>query len=136
MKAHETQIRVRYGETDQMGVVYHGNYAQYLEVARVEWLRSIDISYKKMEEEGVMLPVVNLNINFKKPALYDEVITIKTKLREKPTVKIIIDQELYNEKDQLIANSSITLVFVDMKTKRPINCPDYLLEKLVEGGSY
>jgi len=136
MKAHETQIRVRYGETDQMGVVYHGNYAQYLEVARVEWLRSIDISYKKMEEEGVMLPVVNLNINFKKPALYDEVITIKTKLRKKPTVKIIIDQELYNEKDQLIASSSITLVFVNMKTKRPINCPDYLLKKLVDGESY
>jgi len=136
LKAHETQIRVRYGETDQMGVVYHGNYAQYLEVARVEWLRSIDISYKKMEETGVMLPVVNLNINFKKPALYDEVITIKTKLRKKPTVKIIIDQELYNEKDQMIANSSITLVFVDMHTKRPINCPDYLLKKLDVANAY
>ncbi len=133
-KSHYTKIRVRYGETDQMGVVYHGNYAQYLEVSRVEWLRSIGISYKKMEEEGVMLPVVNLNINFKKPALYDEVITIKTTMRETPTVKIIIDQELYNEKEQLISNSSITLVFVDMKTKRPINCPDYLLNKLTEGG--
>ena len=134
MEAHQTKIRVRYGETDQMGVVYHGNYAQYLEVARVEWLRSIDISYKKMEEEGVMLPVVNLNINFKKPALYDELITIKTTMRETPTVKIIIDQELFNEKDELISNSSITLVFVDMKSKRPIICPEYLLKKLANGG--
>jgi acyl-CoA thioester hydrolase len=130
MKAHETEIRVRYGETDQMGVVYHGNYAQYLEVARVEWLRSIDISYKKMEEEGVMLPVVNLNINFKKPAVYDEVITIKTKLRDKPGVKIIIDQEIYNQNNVLITTSEITLVFINMQTKRPMLCPDKLLGKL------
>lgn len=130
MKVHQTEIRVRYGETDQMGVVYHGNYAQYLEVARVEWLRSVDISYKKMEDDGVMLPVVNLNINFKKPAIYDEVITVKTKLRNKPGLKITIDQEIYNQKDVLITNSEITLVFVNMQTKRPMLCPDELLGKL------
>jgi len=130
MEVHETKIRVRYGETDQMGVVYHGNYAQYLEVARVEWLRSIDISYKKMEDDGVMLPVVNLNINFKKPAFYDEVIVIKTKLREKPGLKITIDQEIYNENSDLLTTSEITLVFVNMKTKRPMLCPDELLRKL------
>ncbi len=130
MKVHETKIRIRYGETDQMGVVYHGNYAQFLEVARVEWLRSIDISYKKMEQEGVMLPVVNLNINFKKPAVYDELISVRTKLREKPGVKIIIDQEIYNQKNELLTNSEITLVFVNMQTKRPMICPTHLLEKL------
>lgn len=130
MEIHITKIRVRYGETDQMGVVYHGNYAQYLEVARVEWLRSIDISYKKMEDDGVMLPVVNLNINFKKPSVYDEVIFVKTKLREKPGLKITIDQEIYNENDQLITTSEITLVFVNMITKRPMKCPDELLKKL------
>ncbi len=130
MKIHETQIRVRYGETDQMGVVYHGNYAQFLEVARVEWLRSINISYKKMEEGGVMLPVVNLNINFKKPALYDEVISVRTKLREKPSLKITIDQEIYNQNNDLLTTSEITLVFVNMKTKRPMLCPDDLLKKL------
>ena len=130
MKVHQTEIRVRYGETDQMGVVYHGNYAQYLEVARVEWLRSVDISYKKMEDDGVMLPVVNLNINFKKPAIYDEVITVKTKLRNKPGLKITIDQEIYNQKDVLITISEITLVFVNMQTKRPMLCPDELLGKL------
>jgi len=130
MEKHKTEIRVRYGETDQMGVVYHGNYAQYLEVARVEWLRSIGISYKKMEDDGVMLPVVNLNINFKKPAIYDEVITIKTQLREKPGLKITIDQEIYNQKSILISTSEITLVFVNMKTKRPMLCPETLLRKL------
>ena len=130
MKKHETKLRVRYGETDQMGVVYHGNYAQYLEVARVEWLRSIDISYKKMEADGVMLPVVNLNINFKKPAFYDELIIIKTKLRKKPGLKITIDQEIYNKDDTLLTTSEITLVFVNMKTKRPMLCPDDLLRKL------
>jgi len=130
MKKHETKIRVRYGETDQMGVVYHGNYAQYLEVARVEWLRSLSISYKKMEDDGVMLPVVNLNITFKKPAFYDEVIIVKTKLREKPGLKITIDQEIYNHKDVLLTTSEITLVFVNMQTRRPMLCPDELLKKL------
>lgn len=130
MKAHSTEIRVRYGETDQMGIVYHGNYAQYLEVARVEWLRSIDISYKKMEDDGVMLPVVNLNVNFKKPAVYDEVINVKTKLRQKPGLKITIDQEIYNQNNILITTSEITLVFVNMQTKRPMLCPDELLGKL------
>jgi acyl-CoA thioester hydrolase len=127
---HSTEIRVRYGETDQMGVVYHGNYAQFLEVARVEWLRSIDISYKKMENDGVMLPVVNLNINFKKPAVYDEMIIVKTKLREKPGLKITVDQEIYNKNNDLLTVSEITLVFVNMQTKRPMLCPDDLLRKL------
>jgi acyl-CoA thioester hydrolase len=130
MEIHTTNIRVRYGETDQMGVVYHGNYAQYLEVARVEWLRSIDISYKEMEDDGVMLPVVNLNVNFKKPAVYDEVLSIKTKLRNKPGLKITIDQEIYNVKGDLLTTSEITLVFVNMTTKRPMQCPEHLLKKL------
>lgn len=127
---HSTEIRVRYGETDQMGVVYHGNYAQFLEVARVEWLRSINISYKKMEDDGIMLPVVNLNINFKKPALYDELIVVKTKLREKPGLKITVDQEIYNKNNDLLTISEITLVFVNMQTKRPMLCPEDLLLKL------
>jgi len=69
----ETKVRVRYGETDQMGVVYHGNYAQYFEIARIEWLEQLGFSYKKMEEQGVMLPVVSLNTEFKKPAMFDEI---------------------------------------------------------------
>jgi acyl-CoA thioester hydrolase len=78
MKQHEINVRVRYSETDQMGVVYHGNYAQYFEMGRVEWLRNIGISYKWMEENGIMLPVVSLNINYKKPARYDDLLIVKT----------------------------------------------------------
>ena len=84
MHFHQISLRVRYGETDQMGVVYHGNYPQYLEMGRVEWLRSLGISYKSMEEKGCFLPVVSLQINYKKPALYDELITVVTRLRKLP----------------------------------------------------
>ena len=82
MKSDEILIRVRYGETDQMGVVHHGNYALYLELARTEWLRKLGISYKKMEEEGIMLPVISLVVNFKKSACYDDVIKVKTQLKK------------------------------------------------------
>mgnify|MGYP001950642211 CR=1 FL=1 len=84
----ETQIRVRYGETDQMGVVYYGNYALYLEAGRTEWLRKFGLSYKSMEENGIMLPVVSMSINYKKSASYDEIINVKTQLKKTPTVKI------------------------------------------------
>lgn len=124
------KIRVRYGETDQMGVVYHGSFAEYFEVGRVEWLRELGVSYKKMEEQGVMLPVVNLNINYKKPAKYDELLTVITKLRTKPTVKIIFDYEVYDEADNLISTAETTLVFVNMKTGKPIMCPDAILERI------
>ena len=83
MRTNEISFRIRYSETDQMGVVYHGNYAQYLELARVEWLRSLGISYKSMEEGGIMLPVISLSINFLKPALYDDLITVKVILKKK-----------------------------------------------------
>ncbi|TXE11971.1 acyl-CoA thioesterase [Seonamhaeicola algicola] len=130
MKIDEIQIRVRYGETDQMGVVYHGNYALYLEMARVEWLRKLGVSYKTMEENGIMLPVVSLNINYKKPAGYDELITVKTQLKNRPTAKIEFDYEITNEKGEILTTASTILVFVDMKTKRPIQAPDYILNLL------
>lgn len=129
MKKHETTIRVRYGETDQMGVVYYGNYAQYLEIARVEWMRSQGVSYKEMEEDGIMLPVVNLTVNYKKPAVYDEELTLCTSLKEIPNVKITFQHEIYNVHKQLLNTAEVTLVFVDMKTNRPMRCPDFLLEK-------
>jgi acyl-CoA thioester hydrolase len=137
MYIHEIQLRVRYAETDKMGVVYHGNYAQYFEVARVEMLRSVGVSYSSMEDSGIMLPVVNLNIDFRKPALYDELLRVKTTLKDLPGVRIHFDYELFNQKDELLANASTDLVFVDMENKRPKRCPDYLLEKLetyFEGG--
>lgn len=130
MNYTDIKIRVRYAETDQMGVVYHGNFAQYFEVARVEWLRELGVSYRWMEQNGVMLPVVNLNINFKKPAYYDEELLIRTKVRQKPTAKIIFDYEIFNEKMELISTAESTLVFVNIETRKPMQCPDYILEKL------
>ncbi len=128
MKIHEFQVRVRYSETDQMGVVYHGNYAQYFEMGRVEWLRNTGISYKWMEDNGVMLPVVSLNMNFKKPARYDDLLTVKTILKSQSSVKIEFDYEIYNEQNELLTIGNSILVFVDMKTGRPIVPPKYVTD--------
>ena len=126
MEYHQTQIRVRYSETDQMRVVYHGNYAQYFEIGRVEWLRNKGISYKWMEENGIMLPVVSLTMNYKKPARYDELLTLKTILKNRTAVKIEFDYELYNESEELLTTGNSILVFVDMKTGKPISPPQYI----------
>lgn len=128
-------LRTRYAETDQMGVVYYGNYPQYLELGRVEWLRAIGCTYKSLEEEGILLPVVSLQINYKKPALYDELITIRTILKELPSTKISFDYEVFNEKNELLSTASTVLVFVDAKTWRPRPCPEkiiHLIEKELE----
>tara|TARA_R110000765_G_scaffold143218_4_gene244753 strand:- start:267 stop:665 length:399 start_codon:yes stop_codon:yes gene_type:complete len=130
MRTNEISFRIRYSETDQMGVVYHGNYAQYLELARVEWLRSLGISYKTMEEDGIMLPVISLLINYIKPALYDDLITVKVILKKKPAVRIEFDYEITNEAGDLLATANTVLVFMDMKRKRPTKCPQFLLDKL------
>jgi len=130
VQKNKFSFRVRYGETDQMGVVYYGNYAQYLEIGRVEWLRSLGFSYKSMEESGIMLPVISLQIDFKKPATYDEQITVITKLKKLPSVKIEFDFEIWNEQDQLLISANTVLVFMDMKTKRPIKCPEYILDRI------
>lgn len=132
MKEYEFTVRVRYSETDQMGVVYHGNYAQYFEMGRVEWLRNLGISYKWMEENGVMLPVVSLEMNYKKPARYDDLLRVKTILKSQTTVKIEFDYKIYNEQNQLLTTGYSMLVFVDMKTGRPIVPPKYVSDKINE----
>jgi len=124
----EIQIRVRYGETDQMGVVYHGNYALYLEMGRIEWLRKLGVSYKSMEENGIMLPVVSLNINYKKPAGYDDVINVKTQLKNRPSAKIEFEYEITNKNGEILTTASTILVFVDMKTGRPVKAPKYIMD--------
>ncbi len=130
MKEHEIKIRVRYSETDQMGVVYHGNYAQYFEMGRVEWLRNMGISYRWMEDNGIMLPVVSLTMNYKKPARYDDLLTIKTKMLKLSSVKIEFDYEITNENNELLTTGYSVLVFVDMKTGRPTAPPKYILDLL------
>ena len=130
MLNHELQIRVRYGETDQMGYVYYGNYAQYFEMGRAEWLRSLGITYKRMEASGIMLPVLNLNVDYLKPAKYDDLLTLKTTLLKKPTVKIEFGFEIYNESEELLTKGYTSLVFIDMKRNKPTRAPKYILEKL------
>ena len=130
MKNFSKTIRVRYNETDQMGVVYHGNYASYFEVARTEWLRNLGVTYKEMEENGTMLPVISLSFKFLKSAMYDDLLTISVSLRKKPMVKIEFDYEIINQNKEKISTGNSVLAFVDMKTNKPIKCPDYILDKL------
>ena len=130
MLSNIIKIRVRYSETDQMSFVYHGNYAQYFEMGRTEWLRELGITYKNMEESGIMLPVISLNINFIKPAKYDDLLSLKTILIKKPTAKIEFNYELRNERNELLTTANSTLVFVNMKTNRPMRIPTSILEKI------
>lgn len=124
------QFRVRYGETDQMSFVYHGNYAQYFEMGRIEWLRKLGISYKKMEESGILLPVISLNINYIQSAKYDDLLTLKTTLLNKPLVKIKFGFEIFNENNELLTTANVTLAFMNSLTKKPTRAPEYLLKRL------
>ena len=129
MFSFEHKIRVRYGETDQMGYCYYGNYAEFLEIGRVETLRALGVSYKKIEISGIMLPVVELNIKYIKPSFYDDLLTIKTIINKKPSVKIEFEYEIYNEKKELLTKAYTKLVFVDKKNMKPCGCPKELLLK-------
>ena len=131
MFIHETHVRVRYGETDQMGYLYYGNYAQYYEVGRAEAIRSLGISYKELEAVyGIMMPVMSLQMRFVRPALYDELLTVRTNLRHLPTDTITFHMEIYNEKKKLVNGGSVKLCFVEMPTGKTVAPPQYLIEKL------
>ncbi|MCJ8209554.1 acyl-CoA thioesterase [Mucilaginibacter sp. RS28] len=119
MFTHTTKIRVRYGETDQMGYMYYGNYAEFYEVGRVEMLRSLGLTYKSMEESGIMMPVLEMKCKYLKPARYDEEISVKVIMQKMPGVKIHFNYELYNESGALIHTGETLLVFVNMQTNRP-----------------
>jgi acyl-CoA thioester hydrolase len=130
MNRHKVQVRVRYGETDQMGVVYHGSYVPYFEIGRVEWLRDKGVSYKKLEESGIALPIVSMHLNYKKPARYDDLLTVTTILKKYSGVKIEFDCEICNENQELLTNAHFILVFVDTKNGKPIVPPRYILDIL------
>jgi len=130
MYTNETKVRVRYAETDKMSFVYYGVYAQYYEVGRVELLRSLGISYKSLEENGFELPVVDFHIRYKKPAFYDDELTIRTTVKEMPTAKIIFHYETLNEKGELLNVGEVVLVFVDKKTGKPCFAPEVIMNKL------
>lgn len=129
-KHDEIQFRVRYGETDQMGVVYHGNYAQYFEMGRTEWLRKFGFSYKQMEADGIMLPVISLTVKFKKPARYDDLIKVKTEVVKKPSARIEFTYEISNDADEILTTGTSELVFMDIAKNRPTRCPKYILDQL------
>jgi acyl-CoA thioester hydrolase len=128
-----TQLRVRYAETDQMNVVYYGNYAQYFEVGRVESIRQLGYSYKEMEEAGIIMPVVEMNIRYLRPARYDDLLTIKTLLKEMPTdYRITFYQEVYNEQQKLLTAGKILLYFTEKGTMKKTNIPQALQEKIAK----
>ena len=128
MNEHKVEVRVRYGETDQMGVVYHGSYVPYFEIGRVEWLRNKGVSYKDMEQNGIALPIVSMHLNYKKPAKYDDLLTIHTKLKSYSGVKIEFDCEIRNENEELLTTAHFILVFVDVNSGKPISPPQYILD--------
>jgi len=130
MFEHSTKIRVRYGETDQMGYMYYGNYAEFYEVGRVEMLRSLGLTYSGMELSGIKMPVLELNCKYLKPALYDEEITVKVIMDKMPGIRIHFRYELYNEKQELINKGETLLVFVNMQSNRPCLPPQDFLDKL------
>ena len=130
MITHQTEIKVRYGETDQMGVVYHGNYAHYLEIGRLEWLDAIGVSYKQMEANGIMLPVASMDLKYSKPAFYDDILTIKTTLLKRPTASIEFAYEIHNSSGELLTTAHAKLAFVNMKSNFPTRCPQYILDEL------
>lgn len=130
MYTAETKVRVRYAETDQMGYVYYGNYATFYEVGRVEVFRSLGFSYKALEDGGIMMPVLELHCKYLKPARYDEEITVKVYLREKPAVRIRFDYELFGEGGELLNTGSTLLVFVDKVRNRPCMAPADFLSRL------
>jgi acyl-CoA thioester hydrolase len=129
---HISTLRVRYGETDQMGYCYYGNYAQYFEVGRVEAMREVGMSYKSLEEKGVMLPVSEFNVNYKFPAKYDDLLSITTEIVSLKGARIVFHYIIHNENDQLIAEAETTLVFVSKETMRPIAPPKEFVGALAD----
>lgn len=126
MYSHEIEIRVRYGEADMMGYLYYGYYSFYYEQARVETMRSLGISYKRMEELGFLLPVRDLHIKFIKPAFYDDVLRIKTTIKKMPTVRHDFSYEMFSPQGELINEAETTLVYLDKETRKLVSCPEFV----------
>lgn len=130
MFTYEHQIRVRYGDTDQMGYVYYGNYGYYYEQARSEAIRSIGITYKQIEDSGTMMPITRMNIKYIQPAFYDELLTIKTTVEQQPHRLILFAYHVYNEKNELINEGETQLAFIDAVTKKLKSAPSILMDKM------
>jgi len=126
----EITQRIRYGETDQMGYVYYGRYAEFYEIGRTELIRQMGITYRNLESNGIMLPVIKMAVKYHKPAAYDEIITIRTQLRSMPTARITFFYEILNENGELINEAEVQLVFTDSVSRKPVRPPGNLLYAL------
>ncbi len=136
MIEHVTHVRVRYADTDQMGYVYYGKYAEYFEVGRVELIRSLGISYREIEDRGIMLPVASLEIHYLSPALYDELLTIKTIIPEIPRSSLLTEYEVIKPDQNLAVKGKVKLAFIDKNRMRPVRAPEYMLEAICREGNF
>lgn len=127
---YRTTFRVRYADTDNMGVVYYGNYLTILEVGRTEAMREMGLSYDEMEKRGILMPAVEAHMNYKKPAVYDDLLTIETVADRFPKARIKFKSQIFNEAGDLLAEGYVVLGFVSKKTGRPTRCPQFLTELL------
>ena len=128
MLSFEHKLRVEYHHTDQMGIVHHSNYVKFFEAARTEWLRAAGLTYAEMERRGVMMPIVEVNVKYKHPALYDELITVRAIVDEMPMARMVFRYEITGEDGREVATGSTTLGFIDRETRRPQRAPKWLLE--------
>ena len=129
MKNFSIKIKVRYCETDQMGLVHHGSYINYFEEARIAWISNLGFSYSEMEKSGIILPVSKLNVSYLRPAYFDDELLVNVKLAELPTSRLIFNYTIKN-KDEVVVTAATVLAFLNKITKKPVRCPDYMLEKV------
>lgn len=132
MIQHDCKIRVRYGETDQMGVVYYGKYAEYFEVSRAELIRAKGYSYREMEEDGVMMPVTEMRVRYLRPTRYDEELTLRAVIQTMPEKRIVVITDVLNEKGKLCVRGEVTLAFVDKETGKAVSVPERFRKLLEE----
>jgi len=132
MYSHDTQVRVRYGETDQMGYVYYGRYAEYFEVSRAELIRELGYSYAEMEADGVMMPVTGMQVRYLRPALYDQLLTLRATIRTLPAQRVTVETLVLNEAGKLCVEGKVTLAFLNVETGRTQPAPARFVELLEE----
>ena len=129
MKIFSVQIKVRYCETDQMGLVHHGSYINYFEEARISWISNLGFSYSKMEKSGIILPVSKLNVSYLRPAYFDDDLLVSVEIAELPTSRLIFNYSIKKEEEVIVTGTTV-LAFLNKETKKPVKCPDYMLEKV------
>ncbi len=130
-----TTYRIRYADTDQMGVVYYGNYPRFYEIGRSEMIRDFGFSYKELEDTGVYMPVASVNAKYLRPLYYDEMITIESTLKTIPQARMVFYHTIYNSENEVVHTAEVTLVFLNAETNRPVRVPEYMtraLEKMLK----